>query len=70
VAKKVAKYVLGIDFSLEGISLAKENHKDKNLNFEHLDVKDICEKFDVIVSIGTLEHMDDPLMKLKLLKNI
>ena len=68
VAKAGAKHVLGIDFSLEAINLAKENHKHKNLNFEHKDAKNISEKFDVIVSVGTLEHMDDPLMTLKILK--
>ena len=32
VAKAGAKNVLGIDFSLEAINLAKETHKHKNLN--------------------------------------
>ena len=33
-----------------------------------MDVNEIKEKFDVIVSNGTLEHMDDPLKSLKLFK--
>lgn len=68
VAKKGA-HVLGIDFAEEAISIAKKTQKHPNLQFEKLNVAKITEKYDVIVSIGTLEHMDDPFATLKILKN-
>ena len=67
VAKKGAN-VLGIDFSKKGIEIAKKKYQMSNLQFLHQDVKNIKGKYDVIVSIGTLEHMDDPLKTLKLMK--
>ena len=67
-AKKGAK-VLGIDYAEEGINIAKKKYRHKNLKFEKLDVKEIKEKFDIIVSIGVLEHMDEPFKILKLLKS-
>jgi len=66
-AKKGAK-VLGIDFSTEAIELAKLQYAHDNLDFQSIDVSKIKEKFDVIVSNGTLEHMDNPLKTLKLFK--
>jgi ubiquinone biosynthesis O-methyltransferase len=67
-AKKGAK-VLGIDYAEEGITIAKTKYRHKNLKFEKQDVKEIKEKFDIIVSIGVLEHMDEPFEILKLLKS-
>jgi ubiquinone biosynthesis O-methyltransferase len=67
-AKKGAK-VLGIDYAEEGINIAKKKYRHRNLKFEKLDVKEIKEKFDIIVSIGVLEHMDEPFEILKLLKS-
>jgi len=67
-AKKGAN-VLGIDFSKEAIAIAKKKYTLRNLKFENLDVKKITGKYDIIVSIGTLEHMKNPLHTLKLLKN-
>lgn len=66
-AKKGGK-VLGIDYSVEAIDIAKSQYSHKNLDFKNMDVNKIKEKFDVIVSNGTLEHMDDPLKTLKLFK--
>ncbi|EGG41236.1 2-polyprenyl-3-methyl-5-hydroxy-6-metoxy-1,4-benzoquinol methylase [Candidatus Nitrosarchaeum limnium SFB1] len=68
VAKKGAN-VLGIDFSIEAIQIAKSQYIHPNLEFKAIDVSKIKEKFDVIVSNGTLEHMDNPLRTLKLFKN-
>ena len=69
IAKKGAKNVVGIDYSKEAIKIAQESHKRQNLQYSNIDVKLIKEKYDVIVSIGTLEHMDDPLKILKIMKS-
>lgn len=67
VAKKGAK-VLGIDYADEAINIANRIHVHKNLEFKKMNASKIRGKYDVIVSIGTLEHMDRPfniLLKLK-----
>jgi len=65
-AKKGGK-VLGIDYSKEAISIAKKKYSHKNLLYKNINIKDISkEKFDVIVSLGTLEHMDEPFKMLKI----
>jgi len=66
-AKKGAK-ITAIDFSEEAIKIAKSKHSHRNLEFKVSDVNKIKEKFDVIVSLGTFEHMDNPLKTLRLLK--
>ena len=68
VSKLGPKQVLGIDFSKEAIEIAIRTHKNHNLQYQVLDVKEIKSKYDVIVSLGTLEHMDNPLKTLKILK--
>ena len=68
VAKKDAKYVLGIDYADEAIKIAEKNNKLKNLEFKKLDVIKLNEKFDIIVSIGTIEHMDNPMTIIRKLK--
>ena len=67
IAKKGAD-VLGIDFSTKGIDIAKKTYQLSNLSFKTLDVAEIVGQYDVIVSIGTLEHMDNPLKTLRLLR--
>lgn len=68
VAKKGAN-VLGIDYSDEAIKIAKKRYNLPNLAYENIDVtKNMTGKYDVIVSIGTLEHMDKPYEMLKLFK--
>ena len=66
-AKKGAN-ILGVDFSKEAINIAQKKYSNPNLRYEHINVNKINDKFDVIVSIGTLEHMDNPLQILKLFK--
>ena len=64
-AKKGAK-VLGIDYSKKAISLALSNYSHKNLSYKCIDAKNMKnDKFDIIVSLGTLEHVDNPLQMLK-----
>jgi 2-polyprenyl-3-methyl-5-hydroxy-6-metoxy-1,4-benzoquinol methylase len=67
-AKKGAK-VLAIDYAKEAIEIAKKTYKHKNLIYEKNEASKITGTFDIIVSIGTLEHMDDPFSMLKLLKS-
>jgi ubiquinone biosynthesis O-methyltransferase len=68
VAKKGAK-VIGIDFSKEAIKLAQQKYRHKNLSFEHKNVKSVINgKFDIIVSLGTIEHQDKPYEILKKFK--
>ena len=67
-SKLGSKQVLGIDFSKNAIEIAKKTHKNHNLQYQVLDVKEIKSKYDVIVSLGTLEHVDNVLAVLKILK--
>ena len=67
-AAKKGAVVLGVDFSVEAIEIAQSQYIHKNLKFTTTDVGTIKEKFDVIVSNGTLEHMDSPIKTLRLLK--
>ncbi|MBI2024426.1 class I SAM-dependent methyltransferase [Candidatus Giovannonibacteria bacterium] len=69
ISKKGAKKVLGIDYSESAINEAKKQYQNKNLFFEKSDLNNISGKFDVIISLGTLEHLDDPLGALTNLKN-
>lgn len=67
-AKKGAN-VLGIDYANEAIDLANKTYQHKNLKFKNMNANRIQGKFDVIVSIGTLEHMDEPFKFLRLIKS-
>ncbi len=66
-AKKGAE-VTGIDFSEHAIKLAQRNYSHQKLHFKKMNVNQLKGKFDVIVSIGTLEHTDKPLQSLKFFK--
>lgn len=67
-AKKGAK-VLGIDYSESAIHFAKKKYSHKNLEFKNADFnKEVKDQFDIVVSIGTLEHFDNPLRTLKKFK--
>ena len=69
MAAKKDACVLGIDYSKEAISMAKKLYNHKNLTFKELDITNLPKKkFDVIVSLGTLEHMNEPLKILKIFK--
>lgn len=67
-AKKGAN-IFAIDYSNEAIEIAKKKYRLKNLEYQCTDVKQIKEYYDVIVSIGTLEHMDNPLKMLRFFKS-
>ena len=60
--------VLAIDYSEKAIELAKKSHKAHNLDFQIGEASTIEGMYDVIVSLGTLEHMDNPIDILKTFK--
>jgi len=70
IAKKGASRVVGLDYSHEAIAVARATYQHLNLFFEKKDVKNIREKFDVIITMGTLEHIDNPLALLKKFKGM
>lgn len=66
-AKKGAK-VLGIDFSESAIDSARKTYSLPNLEYKNLDISKIIGEYDVVVSVGTLEHMDNPFNALRRMK--
>jgi 2-polyprenyl-3-methyl-5-hydroxy-6-metoxy-1,4-benzoquinol methylase len=69
IANLGAKKAIGIDYSLPAIEIAKNNYQAENLNFECSNIDDFDEKVDIIITNGTLEHLDNPLDTLKNIKN-
>ncbi|MEH2503729.1 SAM-dependent methyltransferase/uncharacterized membrane-anchored protein YhcB (DUF1043 family) [Bradyrhizobium sp. AZCC 1578] len=70
-----ASSVCGIDVSADAISAARLRFEAPDVSFEHFDVSDIEEKilastFDVIVSLETIEHLDEPQKFLMALKKV
>lgn len=70
IAKKGAAKVIGVDYSREAIEAAKKMYALPNCEFRCEDIKKIKGTFDVITSLGTLEHVDDPLGVLMQLKKM
>jgi len=68
IAKKGAKRVIGVDYSQQAIDVAKEIYRLPNLEYVCGDIADIKGTFDVITTLGTIEHLDDPLSVLRKLK--
>jgi ubiquinone biosynthesis O-methyltransferase len=64
VARLEASSVLGIDYSDNAIKIANERHNIDNLRFKVGSFESVKlsneNLFDVVMSLGTLEHMDDP----------
>jgi 2-polyprenyl-3-methyl-5-hydroxy-6-metoxy-1,4-benzoquinol methylase len=58
----------GFDISGDAINLAKKREKDR-LEFKHEDFLETNERFDLLLIIDVLEHIDDYLGFLKLCKN-
>lgn len=70
---KRGAHVVGIDYSKEGIAVARKNYTHPNLEFRCENIftsKTLREKFDVVVSLGTLEHLDKPFEALKKFKKL
>ena len=59
IMSKKAKNIYGVDISAKAIAFAKSNYKAKNIKFINLNILDINfkQKFDVIVSLETIEHL-------------
>lgn len=70
IAKRGAKKVVGVDYSKDAIEVAQKSWMAPNLEFFQQDINDIKEKFDVIVSLGTLEHLNEPLAALMKFKKL
>jgi len=69
IAAQKGANVLGIDFTDKAIEIAQRTYNHSRLHFKKLDATKISDKYDVIVSIGVLEHMDSPYNMLKLFKS-
>ena len=69
IAKDGAKKVVAIDFSKRAIQLARKQYKHPCLEYHCQNIKNHQGKYDVIILVGTLEHMNNPLAVLKRLKN-
>ncbi len=57
--------VTGMDYIPEAIQVASSTYSHSNLKYVVGDARSVSGKYDVIVSLGTLEHLDDPLLVLK-----
>ncbi len=66
IAKKGA-HVLAIDYSPEAIVVARGKYKHPNLSYEVMDLARVQGLFDVVISMGTLEHTDNPFTVLRTL---
>jgi 2-polyprenyl-3-methyl-5-hydroxy-6-metoxy-1,4-benzoquinol methylase len=62
-----AEFVLGVDASIKAVEKAIQKYNIKNLSFilSNLEAGTCTNKFDVIVMIGVLEHVDNPELFLK-----
>lgn len=62
--------VMGVDYSKEAIDEAKATRVHPRAEYRVEDIQEKAKKykkkFDVVVSLGTLEHLDDPMQKLSL----
>ena len=70
IAKRGAKKVVGIDYAPQAIAVANATYRASNLSFEVKNVTAVRERFDAVIIMGTLEHIDNPLGLLKKLKTL
>lgn len=71
--QKGARKVIGIDIDHESIRFAKNHFRNNNLQFFQADAHEIGnlpEKFDIVVSIETIEHLFNPEKFLQGLQNV
>jgi 2-polyprenyl-3-methyl-5-hydroxy-6-metoxy-1,4-benzoquinol methylase len=69
IAKK-GGYVKAIDFSKSAINEANKKYRNPNLQYQCMDLTSLKGKYDVIVSSGAIEHMNDPYIALKQMKKL
>jgi ubiquinone biosynthesis O-methyltransferase len=60
-----ASSVTGIDYAQEAVQKAKILYSRENLTFHCKSLEEWTDSVDCVVSMGTLEHMDDPNSSLK-----
>jgi 2-polyprenyl-3-methyl-5-hydroxy-6-metoxy-1,4-benzoquinol methylase len=65
-----AKHVTGIDFSPTAIAAAKAIRKHSNLEFKTAHLFAQKGHYDIVMALGTLEHIDEPLKALRRMKNL
>lgn len=68
--KAGAARVMGIDYSKEAIALANQSYPMAGLEFYCQDFRKAQGRFDVVVSLGAVEHFADPLAGLKKFKKL
>ena len=68
--------IVAVDLSLSSIAYAKRKTEElgiKNIDYLHADIlnlNNLDKRFDIIESVGTLHHMEDPIKGLKILINL
>jgi 2-polyprenyl-3-methyl-5-hydroxy-6-metoxy-1,4-benzoquinol methylase len=70
ISQNGAIEVIGIDYSGEAISIAKNTYQSENLQFYEANLCDWSKKADIIISCGTLEHLDEPGEMLRKMSNL
>jgi 2-polyprenyl-3-methyl-5-hydroxy-6-metoxy-1,4-benzoquinol methylase len=70
IAEGGANSVIGVDYAESAIDEANKKYQHPNLTYLCSEIKDVKDSFDVIISNGTLEHMDDPLSVLQQYKSM
>ena len=70
IARRGAREVLGADYSQEAIAAAQGKYRAPNLSYRCADIAALGGKYDAIVMLGTIEHLDRPLAILRRLARI
>lgn len=65
-----ASTVMGLDYAPEAVAIAQAKYRVPGLQYECGEVSRVSGTYDVIVSMGTIEHMDAPLGVLRHLKTL
>ncbi len=65
-----AKQVVGIDISEQAIAAANKHFKEPGVQFIAGGIDDLQEKFDLIVCVETIEHVEDPRKLIENLRNL
>ncbi|MDF1865581.1 MAG: methyltransferase domain-containing protein [Saprospiraceae bacterium] len=60
IGESGAKMVYGIDYAASAIEVAKSKNSLSNVDFKNISLNDWEGFVDVVISCGTLEHMDQP----------